>query len=220
MALSPGDRGRRNGNGNDPGQVPGKGETASRPFRATEDARIARVGNLLEGAGQSGTLPVGRHRDALYRSLVRFRPDWSGMGEVTRIQLRLRVSGNDRVERGDKPEIRVQRLVSGDWTEGDAVDLSTRNAVTWANQPTATAEDEVTAELPKGGGATVTFDVTELYQPLLPGDRGGEGEPDLGLVLLAKSDDGSSAERKETIEFLSSEASEGGPELLVTYEQP
>jgi len=62
----------------------GPGAETLRRLAANAVARLnlGAAAVLLEGAGQSRTLPVGRFREALYRSLVRFDVDWSSLGEV------------------------------------------------------------------------------------------------------------------------------------------
>jgi tRNA A-37 threonylcarbamoyl transferase component Bud32 len=202
------------------GQVAGggTGNAQRRSSQAVADARVALRGNFQAGAGRDGTLPVGEQGTTLYRSLIRFNPDWSGMRRVVRIQLQLRTTGDVRVNRGRSPSTIVRRNVSGSWSEGDASDLTSRNAVTWSSKPQTNADGEARFDGPAGENQAITIDVTRLYLPLAPRALGGQGAQNLGITLLASSDDDSGASPNDTNEFWSREAGERGPRLIITYE--
>jgi hypothetical protein len=198
---------------------PGRGATGpNKTFRASEDARVAIVGNTVEGAGADNTLPVGHYDNFLYRSLIRFEPDWRGMRRIVRIELRLQTTGSVKVARGSSPSTIVRRNVSGSWTEGSASEMTSRNSVTWASKPQTTPQGEVRFDGPSGENQTVSIDITDLYRPFAPRNLGGQGAQDLGLTLQAASDDGQTASPGDTNEFWSSEAGDRGPKLVVTYE--
>lgn len=203
------------------GGGPGGGDADGLPtaeFGASQDARIALVDGAQLGAGANPTLPVGEYRGFLYRSLIRFDPDWAGLGRVRRIELRLCASGNDRVRRGADPAVLVRRNVSGDWSEGSESQPSRRNAVTWASAPQTTDEGQVRHGIGGAGGECETIDITGLYLPAVPDALGGGGAEDLGVTILSASDDGASADPENTVEFHSREAGEQGPRLIVAHE--
>jgi serine/threonine protein kinase len=186
---------------------------------ASEDARVAIIGSTSEGAGADFTLPVGQYQNFLYRSLVRFEPDWKGMKRVVRVELRLQTTGGVKVSRGSSPSTVVRRNVQGKWTAGSAAELTTRNSVTWANKPQPTAQNQARFDGPTADNQTVTVDITDLYRPFLPRNLGGQGAENLGVTLQAASDDGQTADRADTNEFASSEAAgDRGPQLIITYE--
>jgi tRNA A-37 threonylcarbamoyl transferase component Bud32 len=198
---------------------PGRGAQGSpKSFRATADARVAIVGNVSEGAGTDTTLPVGQYQNFLYRSLIKFDPDWRGMRRIVRIQLGLQTSTGVKVSRGSSPTTLVRRNVEGRWNEGEASDLTTRNSVTWANKPRTTSQGQVRFDGPTADNRSVLIDITQLYLPFAPRNLGGQGAENLGITLQAASDDGQTASRTDTNEFASRETGERGPRLVITYE--
>jgi serine/threonine protein kinase len=201
----------RGGSGRGPGGP-------SRTFPASEDARVAIVGSVAEGAGADNTLPVGQYDNFLYRSLIRFQPDWKGMGRIVRIELRLQTTGSVKVVRGSSPSTIVRRNVSGAWTEGSASGLTSQNSVTWASKPQTTPQGQVRFDGPADANQTVSVDITELYRPFAPRNLGGQAAENLGITLQSASDDGQTANRGDTNEFWSSEGGDRGPKLVVTYE--
>jgi eukaryotic-like serine/threonine-protein kinase len=198
-----------------PGRGPGG---TSRTFPASEDARVAIVGSVAEGAGADNTLPVGQYDNFLYRSLIRFQPDWKGMGRIVRIELRLQTTGSVKVVRGSSPSTIVRRNVSGAWTEGSASGLTSQNSVTWTSKPQTTPQGQVRFDGPADANQTVSVDITELYRPFAPRNLGGQAAENLGITLQSASDDGQTANRADTNEFWSSEGGDRGPKLVVTYE--
>jgi tRNA A-37 threonylcarbamoyl transferase component Bud32 len=198
-----------------PGAVPANAETAV--FEATQDARIALVDGSEVGAGGDETLPVGEYDGFLYRSLVQFEPDWRGMSRIYRIELRLTSTSSVKVRRDGSASTLVRRNTDREWQEGNHTTPSPRNAVTWANAPEMTEAGQVSFEGPAGSNEAITIDITALYLPMAPHTLGGQREADLGLTLLAASDDGRGASGGDTNEFWSSEAGERGPQLIVSY---
>jgi hypothetical protein len=91
--------------------------------------------------------------------------------------------------------------------------------VTWASKPQTTAQGQVRFDGPLDDNRAVLVDITELYKPFLPRNLGGQGAVNLGVTLQAASDDGETADRTDTNEFVSSEGGNGGPQLIVTYER-
>jgi hypothetical protein len=201
--------------GGRPGAVPADAET--RVFAATQDARIALVDGSEVGAGGDETLPVGDYEGFLYRSLLRFEPNWRGMSRIYRIELRLTSTSSVKVRRDGSASTLVRRNTEGDWQEGSQTTPSPRNAVTWANAPQMTEAGQASFEGPAGSNQAITIDITALYLPLAPHTLGGQGGADLGLTLLAASDDGRRASGGDTNEFWSSEAGERAPQLIVSY---
>jgi hypothetical protein len=201
--------------GDRPGAVPADAET--QVFAASQDARIALVDGSEVGAGGDETLPVGEYEGFLYRSLLRFEPDWRGMSRIYKIELRLTSTSSVKVRRDGSASTLVRRNTDGEWQEGDQTTPSPRNAVTWANAPQTTETGQASIEGPAGGNEAITIDITALYLPLAPHTLGGQGGADLGLTLLAASDDARGASGGDTNEFWSSEAGERGPQLIVTY---
>jgi serine/threonine-protein kinase len=201
--------------GGRPGAVPDDAQT--RVFRATQDARIALVDGSEVGAGGDETLPVGEYDGFLYRSLVRFEPDWPGMSRIYRIELRLTSTSSVKVRRDGSASTLVRRNTDGEWQQGNQTTPSPRNAVTWANAPQITEAGQASFEGPAGSNEAITIDITALYLAMAPHTLGGQGEADLGLTLLAASDNGRKASGGDTNEFWSSEAGERGPQLIVSY---
>jgi eukaryotic-like serine/threonine-protein kinase len=201
-----------------PGDAARGPQGPTKTFRAVEDARVAIVGNTAQGAGRDNTLPVGQYQNFLYRSLIKFDPDWRGMRRIVKIELRLQTTTGVRVSRGSSPSTLVRRNVDGRWTEGEASDLTTRNSVTWTSKPRTTSQAQVRFDGPTGDNQTVTVDITQLYLPFAPRTLGGQGAENLGITLQAASDDGQTATRGDTNEFSSKEVGERGPRLIVTYE--
>lgn len=201
--------------GGRPGAIPADAET--RVFGATQDARIALVGGSEVGAGGDETLPVGEYEGFLYRSLIRFEPDWRGMSRLYRIELRLTSTSSVKVRRDGSASTLVRRNTEGDWQEGSQTTPSPRNAVTWANAPQMTEAGQASFEGPAGSNEAITIDITALYLSMAPHTLGGQGEADLGLTLLAAADDGRRASGGDTNEFWSSEAGERGPQLIVSF---
>jgi hypothetical protein len=80
-----------------------------------------------------------------------------------------------------------------------------------------TEAGQASFEGPPGSNEAITIDITALYLSMAPHTLGGQGEADLGLTLLAASDDGRRASGGDTNEFWSSEAGERGPQLIVSY---
>jgi tRNA A-37 threonylcarbamoyl transferase component Bud32 len=201
--------------GGRPGAIPADAET--RVFGATQDARIALVGGSEVGAGGDETLPIGEYEGFLYRSLIRFEPDWRGMSRIYRIELRLTSTSSVKVRRDGSASTLVRRNTGGEWEEGSQTTPSPRNAVTWANAPQTTEAGQASFEGPAGSNEEITIDITAVYLPMAPHTLGGQGGTDLGLTLLAASDDGRRAPGGDTNEFWSSEAGQRRPQLIVSY---
>lgn len=196
------------------------GGLPTKAFTASQDARVALADGSPVGAGADMTLPVGEYKGFLYRALIRFDPDWDGVGRVRKVELLLCVTDNVRVKRGPAAGVVIKRNASGDWSEGTATVPSSRNAVTWDSKPQTTDDGAVRWQVPAAArpNACSAIDLTGLYLPAVPHTIGGDGQADFGVTIQSTSDDGASADDANTVEFYSRESGERGPQLIVTYE--
>lgn len=136
----------------------------STTLTCNKDARIAETSDL--GAGASDYLPVGLYSGYKYRALLGFSGFSASWVSITSAVLHIRTSSQYYVAFGSDPDIKVLRLTSS-WSEGSSVSLSGSNAVTWSNQPSATATNQATKDVTTSENTWVTVDITDLMQDAL-----------------------------------------------------
>jgi hypothetical protein len=180
----------------------------------SKDARIAVSGSFEAGAGASSFLPVGEYGGYSYRALLQATMDWAGVYQITSAKLKIRVSTQSYVAFSSDPDVKVQRLTSS-WSEGSSDSLSTGNAVTWANQPSATATGETALnDISTTEGTWETIDITDIVDAWAPASvlkstgAAGGGATNYGIRLLE--------EGTGVTEFYSSDSG-SDPYIELTY---
>ena len=133
---------------------------------ANKGARIADSGSFEAGAGASDFLPVGLYSGYKYRTLLGFSYSFTGWTGISSAVLNLRTSTQFYVAFGSDPDVTVQRLTTA-WSEGSADSLSSSNAVTWANQPSATATNQATFDVSTAENDWVSVNITGILQDAL-----------------------------------------------------
>lgn len=136
---------------------------ATTTWNVSKDSRIAfRTSDGWEaGSGVSNGLPVGQYSGYRYRTLLGFSYSFSGMVTITSAILNIRTSSQIHVAFGSDPDLYVQRLTSS-FSEGTSDALSSSNAVTWANQPSATSTNQATADITTVESTWDAIDITAL----------------------------------------------------------
>lgn len=138
---------------------------ATTTFYCNKDSRIAyRNSDGWEaGSGASDFLPVGLWTGYKYRTLLGFSYSFSGWTSLDSATIYLRTSTQFYVAFGSDPDIYIERITSS-WSEGTADALSSSNAVTWANQPSATTSNRVTKDVSTVEVTEISADITALMQ--------------------------------------------------------
>lgn len=176
-------------------------------FTCNKDARIAQTGSTNLGAGKSNYLPVGLAGSYLYRSLLGFSYDFTGMVSITNAVLHMKTSSQYYLGFGSDPDVNIYRLTES-WSEGSADSMSTSNAVHWGNQPNADGTRHVGSTAVTGSENTwEAFDITNLMQAALAAGVF------YGLRVRA-SNEGSSS---DSTEFYAREYGSNDAYIEVTY---
>lgn len=187
-------------------------------FSVTKDARIALAGSTELGAGKSLYIPVGLYSGYLYRGLLQFSLNWTGVSKILSATLKLKTSGQYYVAFSSDPDVYVRRNTSS-WSEGTSVGLSGSNAVHWGNRPGTTSTDQSPdTDITTSEGTWDSIDITDIVEAWAPTSvKKSDGSPggnltNYGITLFAVSEGGA-----DITEFYSRESSYD-PYIVLSYE--
>lgn len=181
---------------------------AQRNLSVSKDALVVQSGPW--GAGADDHLPIGDHGSVgLIRSLIQFNLNFDDVTSINFARLYLRAN-NYHAAIGSTAGINVRRITSS-WSEGthgaDEIWYAA-NAVTWSNQPSTTATNEVTdASFGRTDEAWEFVDITAIVNDWFTGstNRG---------VRIAASNEG---DANDHTGFYSRESAYD-PYILLDYE--
>ena len=194
---------------------------STRNFPCSADTLVAQSGSSEMGAGKDDHLPIGLWGSYLFRSYLKFTPDWSGMTKIVSAQLHLRTSNQYHIGFGSSPRVIIDAVASsgGNFVENSSVGSCNggswgTGSTNWGNQPAVTAADSVSPAITTTESAWVSLDLTEMVKYWAPAAAGGGAGPNYGLRI--RSYDETSQSR--TTEFYSREQGTNDPYISVTYE--
>lgn len=188
-------------------------------------------GGTNYGAGNCNHLPVGRsindYGPVRQRSFLDFTPDWTGVVQIVKVELKMRVTSNRKhVDLGASRHVRAQRAAAS-WAEGSKGSderIYTSNATHYGNQPGVTGTASAAVSVP-GGGSWVSVDITTAVEEIAPSSvklrsgAAGSGSGTWNGVRIIACDSGG-AEQLDggafASEFSSHESSDD-PYVLLTF---
>lgn len=134
-------------------------------WNVSKDARIAyRTSDGWEaGSGISNGLPIGLYSGYRYRTLLGFSYSFAGMVSITSAVLWFKTSSQIHVAFGSDPDVEVRRLTSS-FSEGSSDALSSSNAVTYANQPSAVNANMATVDVTTVESTWESVTITGIIQ--------------------------------------------------------
>ncbi len=134
-------------------------------WNVSKDANIAqRVSDGVNfGAGTGETLHIGLASGYKYRALLAFSYSFTEMVSISSAILHIETAVGPF---GADPDINIHRLLAS-FSEGTQSSLSTSNAVTYGNAPTASASNFATLDVDTTPSTFVEVDITAMVQDAL-----------------------------------------------------
>lgn len=197
---------------------------ATKDFACSKEQSVADFSGSNRGNGNDDHAPIGLWSGTVFRELLQFDHDWTGVYQITKAELVLTRTGGVHVGIGGAPKIVGRRNTEG-WSRdgGSENSWSAAAATHYGNQPASTSTGAASLLLPAtSAGGTTKLDVTDIIEALAPATvlrrdgtpGGGATNTNRGIKLL--SDDEGTNNR--TCEFYSMRAPAGKrPFIRLTY---
>lgn len=195
---------------------------ATKTWNVSKDTLLADNGTAL-GGGADPHLPVGYWSGYRFRAAIDFTLDWTGVTKITSAVLWLKTTSQVHVGFGSDPDIYVERITSGEFTENSAKS-SADGGSGWSTSAsnfddvTSTTTGRATKDVTTAESTWISVDVTDMIEAVAPasvkkrdGTAGG-GASFYGFLLKPVNDSDSS----ETTEFYGQESS-ADPYIVLTY---
>ena len=161
---------------------------ATRRFDINREQSMALISAGNAGNGADDHLPMGKSTfgNLTFEGLIRFAHDWSGMVEITKIELNVRMSGGTHTAQGDgDKQMRISRAAEN-WSSGGGSENSWSTSASGARygsvDPTGSPVDRT---MPDSGWVTIS--ILNLYMAYAPASVGGGGDTNYGLFLRAEN---------------------------------
>lgn len=162
----------------------------TRRFDPNKEQSLAEAPAGNTGSGNENHAPIGKgsyDTSFKFRLLGRCAHDWSGMTQVTKIELKFKMSSETHTEQGSTRRLNLSRLASSFSAGGGSENSwSTGAAEVWPG-PSVTGTTEDFSLTGYTNGDWVTLDITTLYDNyipssvLTPGGSPGAGDTNNGL---------------------------------------
>jgi len=183
--------------------------SSTKNFTCSADGLVTNGGSGDLGAGAGAHLPVGLYSGYVFRSLLKFNLDWSGVTSLTSATLYLRTSTQSHLAFGGSPKINVRRMTAG-FSEGSYSCESGYSSSTlprWSQQGGCVSAGQSVASITGSENTWVAIDITAIAQLWFGGTA------NYGLTLLSDNEGSTS----NTTEFQSRSTSYA-PYIHIVYE--
>ena len=140
-----------------------------RIFKIAKEQSLGDFDGSNRGNGNDYHAPIGKTGTTVFRELLQFDHDWSGMYRVLSIKLRLRRDNQTHLAFGGSPRLRIRRVTAA-WQENGGAEnsWSTGANTHWGNQPavaSGTLESDVLGTSEDGWSVV---DITDIYDSYIP----------------------------------------------------
>lgn len=194
----------------------------TRNFPALKEQSVADFSGTDRGNGSDSHMPVGVWSGVVFRELLKFDHDWSGVYQIEKAEIILTRSVPVHIGWGANPRVLVRRITS-EWSSGGGGEnsWSTSAPTHWGNKPSSTASGSTDYSIgATGEGGTNKIDVTDIVEAMAPASvlkrsgAAGGGESNRGFEIRSY-DEGAGARTGEWYSMRAGSAKR--PYLKLTY---
>lgn len=161
-------------------------QVREKTWNCTKEQSVADFGggSPNRGNGKDEHAPIGLHSGVVFRELMDFDYDWSGIYRIKRAWLETRRTNEEHVVRGASPKVTVKRI-TGTWSQDGGAEgtWSTSAATNWGNKPATTGSIDSEALGDSDDAAEKRIDITAFVDAWAPSSvLRSNGQPGSGIL--------------------------------------